>query len=271
MDFARVIPARPQAWGAWIVTALVAAGLAASGVVGPAEALSTKTRKERDKGGQTSKRSETNDKGSKGGTGKEGGGTDDAAALEPVPPAVEPVPIVLKLSSDKALYQPGDRLSIRVEADKPCNLTLISIEATGRATVLFPNDIEQDNALLAATPLTVPASDAGYVLKLTEPGVESVLAICTAKARRPFGIGHDYEHQRFTVLGAWADFEANAAKREADHMSRIAEENRKRSRKRHSLLPQISDPPPGEREPEGRALMLLAVEAPLTSTTARGP
>ena len=265
MDIARTNRLRPGHFrafrrGAWLFLAL-AAGLAA-GFVLPAEALGTKGKRDRDRAVQKSEKDR-----------KPPAKSEPAA---PAPPPVEPEPIIVRLTSDKGLYVTGDRLTIRVEADKACNLTLIGIEASGLATVLLPNDIEPDNALAAGVARTVPAPEAGYALRLDKPGIESVLAICTAKARRPFGIGHDYEHQRFTLLGSWATWADNAAAREAEHMSRVAEENRKRARLRRNPLPQIVDPPPAEREPEGRALMLVPVEAPdpslaVTSTTARAP
>lgn len=186
-------------------------------------------------------------------------------------PKPEPRPILVDVAATGSAYEVGGTLALRVTVDRECHLTLINIESDGRATVLFPNDFEQDNRLAAGHSLSIPGPSAGYRLRLEHPGVDTLLAVCTAEARRPVGIGHDYERQPFTMLGEWDDFLREKDLRERDYQKRIAEENRKRSRRRKDPLPQIVDPPPAAGEPEGRAILLVPVEEPISSSTAQGP
>jgi hypothetical protein len=194
-----------------------------------------------------------------------------AAAPAVKVPAAEPRSIVLSLSANRATFVPGDTVEFAVRADSDCHLTLISIDTAGLATVLFPNDFERENRIGAGETLRVPDANAPYRLRLDKPGVETVLAICTGRARRPRGIGHDFERSRFTILGDWNAFTGAIEAREREVQRKIADENRKRLRRRKPAESQIADPPPGEREAEGRALMLLAVEGGLSPPTARAP
>lgn len=193
----------------------------------------------------------------------------DATPASPPPAPIkepsEPTPIILQITGNKSLFRPGDTLVLEVKADQDCNLTLISIEGSGLATVLFPNEFEPDNRIAAGNSVHIPAATAAYVLRTNKTGIESVLAICTAVARRPFGIGHDYEQQRFTILGDWDAFTRTVQEHEAAYQAKIAEENKKRARKRKNPEPPIVDPPPGPREAEGRALLLLPVDHEATN------
>jgi hypothetical protein len=121
----------------------------------------------------------------------------------------------LSLWTDQLAYRAGDLLTVRARPTETCNLTIVAIEADGVATVLFPNDTVVDNRVAAGSVVQVPAPGAPFQLRLDKPGRQSLVAICNAQARRPEGIGHDFERQRFTVLGDWRTFLATTAEREA--------------------------------------------------------
>jgi hypothetical protein len=121
----------------------------------------------------------------------------------------------LALWTDQIAYRAGDLLTVRARPTAECNLTLVAIEADGVATVLFPNDTVVDNRVAAGSVVQVPPAGAPFQLRLDKPGRQSLVAICNAQARRPEGIGHDFERQRFTVLGDWRAFLATTAEREA--------------------------------------------------------
>ena len=103
-------------------------------------------------------------------------------------------------------YKVGELAAFLVQSNMDCYLTLISVDAAGRGTVLFPNEFEQNNLLLADKPLRVPNETAPFQLRLKTPGRETVVGICTIVAKTPDGITHDYERQRFTILGDWRTF-----------------------------------------------------------------
>lgn len=100
----------------------------------------------------------------------------------------------------------GDLVTITAQADADCYLTIISVDAKAKATVLFPNDFEPDNLIRAAKPVSVPSSEAPYQLRFKAYGPETVLARCSTSPKAPMGIEHDFERQRFTALGNWDVF-----------------------------------------------------------------
>jgi hypothetical protein len=121
----------------------------------------------------------------------------------------------LALWSNAAAYTAGDLLTVFARPSADCNLTVIAIEANGQATVLFPNDWTTDNRVSGGSLLQIPASQSSFQFRLDKPGRHGVVGICNATARRPQGIGHDFERQRFTVLGDWRTFLLETVEREA--------------------------------------------------------
>ncbi len=114
--------------------------------------------------------------------------------------------IGLSMWLDKPRPVPGDLVTIEAEADNDCYLTVISVDAEGTATVLFPSDFQPDNLLKADTAVSIPPPNARFQLRYKEEGSETVLGRCSTRSAPPFGIEHDFLHQRFTVLGNWENF-----------------------------------------------------------------
>lgn len=132
----------------------------------------------------------------------------------------------LALWSDAVSYQAGDLLTLYAAPSADCHLTIVAVETGGLATVLFPNDTALDNKIKAGTTLQLPPPGAPFQFRLDKPGRHSLVAICNAIAKRPQGIGHDFERQRFTVLGDWRTFLVETAEREATYQ-KTQEELRK--------------------------------------------
>jgi Domain of unknown function (DUF4384) len=127
-----------------------------------------------------------------------------APANEAAPGAARGMELQIWPTQDR--YKAGELAAFFVESNMDCNLTLISVDAAGRGTVLFPNEFEQNNLLPAGKPLRVPSETAPFQLRLKTPGRESVVGICNVLAKTADGIVHDYERQRFTILGDWRTF-----------------------------------------------------------------
>ncbi len=112
----------------------------------------------------------------------------------------------LALWSDAPRHHAGDLVSFNVRASAACNLTLISVDKAGRATVLFPSELDPDNAIPAGQVVRIPRESAPYQLRLSNPGTETAVALCHPSMKLPEGVVPDYERQRFTVLGNWRNF-----------------------------------------------------------------
>lgn len=155
-------------------------------------------------------------------------------------------------------YRRGDLLTVNARASGDCHLTIIAVESDGLATVLFPNDTVPDNRVTGGTLIELPQADAPFQLRLDKPGRQGIVAICNAKARRPEGIGHDFERQRFTVLGDWRTFLAETAEREAAYLKTQEEMRRFRARREGSAEPLAEQVPVGT-EDEARAGLSITV------------
>ena len=167
---------------------------------------------------------------------------------------------------DKARPMPGDLISVNAEADSDCFLTIVSIDPAGKATVLFPNDFEPDNLVTANKAVRVPGSEAPYQLRVKETGYETLLAQCSTSPTPPVGIEHDFERQRFTVLGNWENFVHDALVTEADirrnpdkaeraRSARAGALQRRQERGEHTERRQ--DTAPGRVLRDGRAVVVI--------------
>jgi Domain of unknown function (DUF4384) len=125
------------------------------------------------------------------------------AALKVEAPLEERTDFELLLWSRRDTYQAGDLATFHARSNQDCYLTLVSLDRGGQATVLFPNEFEQNNLLLANKDLTLPSEGAAYQFRLRDKGRETLVGICQTGSKSPPGMQHDFERQRFTMLGDW--------------------------------------------------------------------
>lgn len=131
----------------------------------------------------------------------DGGATEAAIKVEaPLEPRTD---FELLLWSKQNVYPSGDLATFHARSNQDCYLTLVSLDRGGQATVLFPNEFEQNNLLLANKDLTLPSEGAAYQFRLRDKGRETLVGICQTGSRAPQGLQHDFERQRFTMLGDW--------------------------------------------------------------------
>jgi cytochrome c5 len=183
---------------------------------------------------------------------------------KPPTPAGPAAAIDLAIWPDRATYRSGETLTLTALAGKDCQLTVVSIDRKGVGTVLFPNDFDTEQLIRAGQPMVLPPRGAPYQLRLKDPGREIVIAYCTTRAKNLIGIEHDFERQRFTVLGNWTAFERARLEQEMDAQSaRRAKPDRtgarvpRRSRDARS---QASEPETqGQGEAHGRAVATFEV------------
>lgn len=107
---------------------------------------------------------------------------------------------------DKPVYNAGDTATFSVQASRDCYLTLVGVDRGGRATVLFPSEIEPVNRISGGKLVRVPGEAAPYRFRFKDKGRETIVAICSQTHPSPEGVVHDYDRLRFTVLGDWQLF-----------------------------------------------------------------
>ena len=114
-------------------------------------------------------------------------------------------PFGLRLAATKSRYRMTEPVTLMVEADRNCHLTLINTGPTGAARQVFPNRYQQNTLIQAAQTVVVPGLTTGVTLQPIGPvGIENVTAICVAGARPPAGILTSYAAAPFPRIDAAA-------------------------------------------------------------------
>ena len=127
----------------------------------------------------------------------------------------------LVLKVERPVFQTGDLLTLSARANVSCYLTVLTVDARGRGTVLYPNEFEPTNFIEAGRDVRVPGEKAPYQFRLRDKGIETLIGICATTAKSVDGIHHDFERQRFTELGDYRAFlNRNWGLREGDGKGR---------------------------------------------------
>lgn len=91
--------------------------------------------------------------------------------------------VELVLISDKDSYKVGDTPIFTVKAPKDCFLTVTNVDEKGAGNVLFPNEFVKDNRIKGKVEIELGGKALGFLLRMKDPGKETVIAVCTeAKA-----------------------------------------------------------------------------------------
>jgi len=120
-------------------------------------------------------------------------------------PAEESHSFDLSITSDQLSYYVNDLPTFTVTTNHDCYLTLIDVDRSGEATVLYPNRFEQDNLLSAGKPLQFPGKDAAFQFRLADAGKETVIAICSTSDKPVDNISYDFASSDLTALGDYAE------------------------------------------------------------------
>ena len=112
----------------------------------------------------------------------------------------------LVLKVQRLAFQTGDLLTVTARSNANCYLTVVTVDARGRGTVLFPNEFEPNNFIEAGREIHVPGEKAPYQFRLRDKGQETLIGVCAATSKSVDGIHHDFEKQRFTELGDYRAF-----------------------------------------------------------------
>jgi hypothetical protein len=109
------------------------------------------------------------------------------------------------LTSDRDSYKVGDTPVFTVIAPTECFLTLTNVDEKGEGTVLFPNKFVQNNKIKGKVEVQFPGEKAGFTYRLKDPGVETVIAVCSDKGGEVDGIKHNFTRSALTVVPNYTD------------------------------------------------------------------
>ena len=114
-------------------------------------------------------------------------------------------PFGLRIASGKPVYRMGEAVSLYASTTAPCYLTLVNIGSSGQTRVLLPNVAQPQNLIPAGQTLVFPVT--GSNLQLTPmgpPGMETVVAVCSADNQPVFPAGFAYDRSGFATMDAGA-------------------------------------------------------------------
>ena len=158
-------------------------------------------------------------------------------------PHLHPEPLRLSIWSGQQGYAKNEVVGINAAATASCRLTLISVNAHGDAAVIFPNGYQTDNRLQIGRTIQVPGPKDGFRLRAADPGHEAIVGVCMAGERdSPPGVRHNFELQRFTLLGNWRDhldnvLAADEAERKLVGIRKPEKQRRRKRRRKAKALP----------------------------------
>ena len=107
----------------------------------------------------------------------------------------------LQIATDKPMYRMGEAVSVYASTTAPCYLTLVNVGSSGQMRVLLPNAAQPQNLIPAGTTVVFPV--AGSPLSLTPigpPGIESVVALCSADNQPVFPASLSYGQSGYALI-----------------------------------------------------------------------
>ena len=114
-------------------------------------------------------------------------GIHGVAAPAPAPAAVDPLRVTAWVDHDDNTYAFGESVQLYVRTNKDAYVTVLNVGPTGATTVLFPNQFQSDNRVLANTVLWVPDPASGTEITVGGPvGAELIKVIASTRPRPPF-------------------------------------------------------------------------------------
>ena len=114
-------------------------------------------------------------------------GVHGVAAPPPAPAAVDPLRVTAWVDHEDNTYAVGEAVQLYVRANKDAYVTVLNVGPTGETTILFPNQFQADNRVLANTVLRVPDPGSGSQIAVGGPvGAELIKVIASTQPRPPF-------------------------------------------------------------------------------------
>jgi hypothetical protein len=94
-----------------------------------------------------------------------------------IAPPQQPFNVTAWVDREDNTYAPGDTLRIFARSNEDAYLTVINIGTSGRATILFPNQVQADSRVRAGQTVQIPGPNAGYSLQVSGPDGTDVIKV----------------------------------------------------------------------------------------------
>ena len=103
-------------------------------------------------------------------------------------------------------YGVGDFLDITLRSNKDAYVTIFNVDASGRVTLILPNEFEKDNRIKANTDVTIPGATGKFRLKVGDPKGPNLIKIVASTRKAAFG-----ETLAAAFVNGFKTFEAKAS------------------------------------------------------------
>lgn len=111
-------------------------------------------------------------------------------------------PFGIRIAAGKPVYRMGEPVMLYASTSAPCYLTLVNIGSSGQARVLLPNAAQPQNLIPAGQTVVFPVVGSNLTLTpMGPPGVETVVATCSADNQPVFPAGLSYGQSGYAALG----------------------------------------------------------------------
>ena len=117
----------------------------------------------------------------------------------------------LTLVADKSRYRVGDLAVFTVTSTRDCHLSLVNVDSKGKGTIIFPNELDKNNAIKANVPTHFGAQGAAYEYALGDRGHENIIAVCNASSQTTRGLEADFKAGGYTDIGDYGKRSAEQA------------------------------------------------------------
>jgi hypothetical protein len=111
----------------------------------------------------------------------------------------------IALTSDKLGYKQNERAVFTVIVKKDCKLTLTNVDSKGTGTILFPNQFQQNNDIVANKPFNFGDASTPFTFRLADKGEETVIAECALPQAATRGLKATGKDGGFTNVGNFSD------------------------------------------------------------------
>lgn len=95
-------------------------------------------------------------------------------------------------------YKPGDLLELMVETNKDAHITVVNIGTSGKVHIIFPNELQKDNKVMAGKAVRIPSGGDNFQLKVGGPAGSEVLKVIATTGNVPL-----FPQKNLTKAGAF--------------------------------------------------------------------
>ena len=122
-------------------------------------------------------------------------------AISALKPDAQAFEVTSAVNHESREYRIGDLIEFNVTSSEDAYITLVDVGTSGQVTILFPNEFQQANRVMAGETTTIPSGNADFKIRVGGPtGVELIKILATRGPTPIFDPTEYVGHGPFRVL-----------------------------------------------------------------------